>query len=75
MGHAVWLDKALQLVAAGMLLLMASCTQNPETALREETNTGGIEMDAELNRVVDRTVPPIDAAAPETFETATFGLG
>ena len=26
-------------------------------------------------RLLPGEIPPIDAAAPETFETATFGLG
>lgn len=27
------------------------------------------------NRPSPGTIPPIDAAAPQTFDTATFGLG
>jgi hypothetical protein len=29
----------------------------------------------ELNTVTDATIPPIDRAVPEIFETAAFGLG
>lgn len=29
----------------------------------------------ELNAVTDTTIPPIDRAVPEIFETAAFGLG
>ncbi|MBI5550326.1 MAG: hypothetical protein HY911_02375 [Desulfobacterales bacterium] len=29
----------------------------------------------DLNTVTDSTIPPIDRAVPELFETAAFGLG
>ena len=56
-------------------LSLAGCSQNnpPETdqtrILKENA------MQVSKNETASPSVPPIDAAAPEEFQTASFGLG
>ncbi len=59
-----------------MLALLTACSQNRESAGQPGPKMKGDAMLAE--KQIDRvkvSIPPIDAAAPAEFESATFGLG
>lgn len=58
------------------LLLGEACTRNDRSEPGLKTDSQESAMSAEVHKVITPgKIPPIDAAAPETFETATFGLG
>ena len=53
-----------------------ACTQNPADPALENPKTLEAHMDSSRSRLSEpAAIPPIDAAAPEIFQTATFGLG
>lgn len=69
---------ALFKILLGLVMLtpLTACSQNREPAGRPEAKTkgGGLTSGAQVDRA-KVPIPPIDAAAPAEFETATFGLG
>ena len=58
----------------GILLLMMGAT----AMVKAQVKNGSKAMDNSLETTYKNfslAIPPIDAAAPATFETASFGLG
>ena len=60
----------------GMALIVIGCSRTGEREAGRNTLEEESAMKPE-NRTLSSTdvLPPIDAAAPQTFDTATFGLG
>lgn len=75
------LKRCLNLTRIGLLLGIAfwlgGCSQNTAPVSPQEVNTTEATMNSSEIAIATPTltIPPIDAAAPEVFETATFGLG
>jgi len=67
---------ALTVVVASTAMLMASCSRAGESnAGRHPLPEESVMKLASQKTPSPGTIPPIDAAAPPTFDTATFGLG
>ncbi len=62
------------LILLTMLALLPACSQNREPAGQTEAKGGRMNAGVQIDRAAV-SVPPIDTAAPDEFETATFGLG
>jgi len=82
----VWYGLLFILILIGMGGLLASCqpaTEAEAVAKAEDTCPAPIEEPEAMNSSEDETmiltkehgIPPIDMAAPEHTETATFSLG
>ena len=63
------------LVVLPALLLAAGCSLNPEAPRDQASYAKESAMQFDENRSTPAAMPPIDAARPAAFETATFGLG
>ena len=63
----------LGLIATGFLLF--GCSQNNPPEADQVKTSKEHTMQLSDNEMVSPDIPPIDAAAPEEFETASFGLG
>ena len=60
----------------GMLLLLWACSPAIDTQASKETKTTEADMNLAYTIKTDTPeIPPIVAAAPAIFETASFGLG
>lgn len=60
----------------GVVLLASSCSRTGEPGSRRNIGEEESAMKPEAQAALSPgDIPPIDAAAPENFETATFGLG
>ena len=67
----IWILSALSL-----LLLMGACSRAETTGNGTPLPPKEFAMASGHATTVSRTsIPPIDAVAPQTFETASFGLG
>jgi hypothetical protein len=62
----------IAIVLAGLVLLAVGLTF---PSLWRKARTEATDMDLVQQATSQRAVPPIDAAAPSDFETATFALG
>jgi hypothetical protein len=59
-----------------LALFAAGCSRSVETTTNHPADLEEIDMKSETRSTpLPGKIPPIDAAAPQTFETATFGLG
>ena len=59
-----------------MLLLLGGCSEVKPTTMDRTMASKEQVMRLETDTAVwTPTIPPIDTAAPDTYETATFGLG
>lgn len=73
--------RAQPLVCVGLLVLgtwlsLTACTRSQESgATTEKVPKESLMETVTPTMAQPAAVPPIDAAAPHTFETATFGLG
>ena len=66
----------LTVVALSAALLMGACSRAGESSSGRHPLPEESVMTLESqNMPSPGTIPPIDAAAPQTFDTATFGLG
>ena len=62
--------------AASVLLLLGACSRAEPTGNDVQPPSKETAMTAHHETTEHRTaLPPIDAAAPHVFETASFGLG
>jgi len=60
----------------GMVLFTIGCSRTEEPDTNRSTPGRETAMKPEnRDQSFPEALPPIDAAAPRTFETATFGLG
>lgn len=61
----------------GVALWLWGCSQNKAPINPQEVNNTEATMNSSELAIASSTltIPPIDAAAPDVFETATFGLG
>ena len=71
------MDKRILIVSLGatlLLLVLVGHTVVAKTQVKGDTKdmNSSIVTSYETNSLM---IPPIDAAAPSTFETASFGLG
>lgn len=65
-----------RLFIIGMLLPLWACSPAMDAAVDHEPETTEDSMNLAHQISTDlATIPPIDAAAPTLFETASFGLG
>ena len=48
---------------------------NARLGTKQETKTMNLAQQSSQSTAADRTIPPIDAAAPKKTETATFAMG
>jgi hypothetical protein len=64
------------ILALGLLLTPVGCSRTiePESQLPAEQKETAMPPESQMRPTI-ATIPPIDAAAPQTFDTATFGLG
>jgi len=62
------------LILLTLLALLPACLQNREPAGQTEVKGGPMNTGVQIDRAA-ASVPPIDTAGPNEFETATFGLG
>jgi hypothetical protein len=66
----------LTVAVASAAIVMASCSRSGESnADRHPLPEESVMKLASQKIPSPGTIPPIDAAAPQTFDTATFGLG
>ena len=66
----------LTVTVASAAIVMASCSRSGESnAGRHPLPKESVMKLTAQNMPAPGTIPPIDAAAPQTFDTATFGLG
>ena len=57
-------------------MLLWGCTEYTPSPINTALQAKEQSMASEFNTALrSQVIPPIDAAAPEVFETATFGLG
>jgi hypothetical protein len=65
------------LLAIGVIALIGACTPNTETAPNRQSNLKETDMHSKNDTAMSAVnpIPPIDAAAADVFETASFGLG
>ncbi len=63
----------LGLVVLSVLLL--SCSQNNAPEVDQVTNSKEETMQLSHEKRVPNQIPPIDAAVPKEYHTASFGLG
>ena len=65
-----------EIVALVAVLMIAGCSRNGEPGSHRAAAEKESPMKAE-NQMIPSSgkIPPIDAAAPKTVDTATFGLG
>ena len=69
----IWLGWVFLL---GAVLIANGCSRTGEPGSQRTAAGEESTMKTETpTRLSPGEIPPIDAAAPETFETATFGLG
>lgn len=73
-------ERAVILIAGtllmGMVLVAISCSRTGESDTDRSMPGKETAMKPESgNQSSPAALPPIDAAAPRTFDTATFGLG
>ena len=67
---------ALTVAVTSAAIMMASCSRTGESnAGRHPLPEESVMKLASQNIPSPGTIPPIDAAAPQIFDTATFGLG
>ena len=60
----------------GMVALLWTGSPTAGTQAGQESKTTEAAMNLALKTTTDRpAIPPIDAAVPAVFETASFGLG
>jgi len=60
----------------GMVLVAIGCSRTGEPGTGRSTSGKETAMKPETrDQPSPAALPPIDAAAPRTFDTATFGLG
>lgn len=60
----------------GIFFLLLACSPTMDSQVGQESKTTEAAMNLALKTETDSPViPPIDAAAPAVFETASFGLG
>ncbi len=60
----------------GILLLLGACSQAMDSQASHEAKSTEAAMNLAYKTKTDAlAIPPIDAAAPAVFETASFGLG
>ena len=65
-----------RLIIIGMLLPLWACSPAMDAAVDHESETTEDPMKLAHQVNTDlAAIPPIDAAAPARFETASFGLG
>ena len=64
------------IIALHLVLLLASCSRPGESNAHLDRGPKESAMKLE-SQTTSKTnaIPPIDATAPEAFQTATFGLG
>lgn len=66
----------LTVVALSTVVLMGSCSRTGESRSGHKPLPEESAMTLESKNAPSQgTIPPIDAAAPPVFDTATFGLG
>ena len=66
----------LTVAVSSAAIVMASCSRTGESnADRHPLPKEPVMKFAAQNMPSPGTIPPIDAAAPQIFDTATFGLG
>ncbi|MCB2167657.1 MAG: hypothetical protein KQI78_08350 [Deltaproteobacteria bacterium] len=66
----------LTVTAASAAIVMASCSRSGESnAGRHPLPKEPVMKLTAQNMPSPGTIPPIDTAAPQIFDTATFGLG
>ena len=76
MRHMLGAIIVLTVTAASAAIVMASCSRSGESnAGRHPLPEEPAMKHTVQNMSSPGTIPPIDAAAPSTFDTATFGLG
>ena len=75
MKSVIQANKLLLWLVLGMGLALGACTLNPEVTMRDEDKIKAPAGDAGNDRMNPAALPSIDAAAPMSIETATFGLG
>lgn len=63
------------LYVVAMILLLCACSQKSGTEAGQGGRSKEQHMKASYQERTPAPIPPIDAAAPKTFETASFGLG
>lgn len=64
------------LLVLSVMLLTGACSQSKEAPVNHETDPKELSMNVEHKTdLSSQQMPPIDAAAPVVFETASFGLG
>jgi hypothetical protein len=64
------------LLFTGILSLLWACSPAMDSQAGQESKTREAAMNLALKTETDSlAIPPIDAAAPAVFETASFGLG
>ena len=60
----------------GLLSFLWACSQTMDSQANHESKTTEATMNLAQEIETDApAIPPIDAAAPAVFETASFGLG
>ena len=60
----------------GMLSFLGACSPAMDSQTNHEAKTMETSMNLAYKTETDApAIPPIDAAAPAVFETASFGLG
>ncbi len=64
------------LLLVGILSLLLACSPTMDSQAGQDSKTTEATMNLALKTETDSpAIPPIDAAAPSIFETASFGLG
>jgi hypothetical protein len=67
---------AWTVLALSVAILMGSCSRSGESRSSRHPLSEETAMQRESQTISSPgTIPPIDAAAPQIFDTATFGLG
>jgi hypothetical protein len=56
-------------IVLGSMLFLWTCSQTIEPAISHESTR------RESSMSIEKSMPPVDMAAPSIFETASFGLG
>ena len=74
------IKKALNLIHAALcfslIFWLGACTQKEPTIAHQQQDTREGSMNLSKNSLTTpATIPAIDTAAPDQYETATFGLG
>ncbi len=70
-----WKRRFRATAAAGLILAAALMGVPPRTAGDPPTDGKESDVTTATKQAPARRVPPLDAAAPGKFETATFALG